>query len=217
MKSSKWVMALAGLGLAWSQVPLAAAQPSVWTKPDSMDMNAPANPAAIVTVPEFPQANRRFAIQRTKGPGNVLRVADQKGRLEILNGGAVVTTIDLGRCFSFSRMNDQHDFGRQGSPQYATVPSDCRVWDGRQWSQTYRTQTTHYKNPCFYQPGFKAKVTQGAGGRMIETIGRGAGIVWDTQQTFTVDATVKYDEALGFFRSFDVGYIGQIVVVNEIK
>jgi hypothetical protein len=220
MTFSKRLVALLGLCFGWPQIPAALAQTADWTKPDWASTDAPASPAAIVAIPEFPQANRRFAIQRSgahSGPGNILRIANQTGRLEILNGDNLVLSINLGRCFSFARMDEQHDFARQGNPQYATAPTDCRVWDGRRWTQTYRTQTSTYRNPCYYQPGYTARVAAGSNGRLVETTGAGPGIVWDNQRTFQVRTAVIYDEPLGFFRMFDVGYIGKVDILNEIK
>jgi hypothetical protein len=220
MRLLKWLVPMfAGIALAVGPTPPAMAQVN-WAQPDSASMDVPPNPAAIVTIPEFPQAGRQFAIQRSGprgGPGNILKVANQNGRLEIWNGENMAFSFDLGRCFSFSRFDAQHNFGQSGNPMYATAPSDCRVWDGRRWNQTYRTQTSFYRNPCLYQPGYTAKVTGSPGGRIVETSGEGQGIVWDTQQTFPVKSIVKYDEGLGFFRMFNAGYIGQVDVLNEIK
>jgi hypothetical protein len=196
---------------------VACAAPVPPSKPDWQAMDAPTDPAAIVTVPEFPQADRRFAIQRSRGGGTIMRVADAKGRLDILDGSHVVTSITLGRCFSFSRMNENHDFGRLGAPEYATTPADCRAWDGRRWTQTYKTQTPYYRNPCIYEPEFVASVKVANGTRTINTVGTGHGKVLDTGETFSLNPTVTFDEALGFFRSFDVGYIGRVEVLNEVK
>ena len=73
-----------------------------------------------------------------------------------------------------------------------------------------------YRNPCLYQPDL-ARVTPGPRGRLIETTGTGIGIIWDTQKTFQFDTDVIYDEATEFFRMINVGYIGKIDVLNEIK
>ena len=70
---------------------------------------------------------------------------------------------------------------------------------------------------CYHQPGYTARVAAGSSGRLVETTGAGPGIVWDNQRTFQVRTAVIYDEALGFFRMFDVGYIGKVDVLNEIK
>jgi hypothetical protein len=197
---------------------LALACGRAWAeKPDWQSMDAPSDPAAIVTVPEFPEVNRAFAIQRSRGTGTVMRVADAKGRLEILDGDKVVTSFRLGRCLSFSRMNAQHDFGAQGSPQYATAPADCRVWNSRRWTQTYKTQTTYYRNPCVYEPEFVATVEARNGTRLVHTLGTGRGQILDNGKTFSINTNVTFDESLGFFRMFDVGYIGRIDVLNEIK
>ena len=146
-----------------------------------------------------------------------MRVSDAKGRLDIMAGERVITSITLGRCFSFSRMNETHDFGGQGSPEYATTPSDCRAWNGRRWTQTYKTQTPYYRNPCTYEPEFAASIKTDNGSRTLQTVGVGHGTVLDTGQQFRINHTVTFDEALGFFRAIDVGYIGRIDVISEVK
>lgn len=70
---------------------------------------------------------------------------------------------------------------------------------------------------AFTSPPIPARVNPGTGGRIIETTGAGQGIGWDTQRPFAVKMSVAYGEGIGFFRSFDIGYIGQVDVLNEIR
>ena len=84
--------------------------------PDSQSMDTPANPNAVVELPRYPLAGRSFAIERAGGAVGLMKVADESGRIEIWADQALVQSITLGPCFSFSRMDEQHDFGRQGKP-----------------------------------------------------------------------------------------------------
>lgn len=186
--------------------------------PDSQSMDLPKDPAAIVEIPRFPVQGRSFAIERSTGAGDLLKVVDQNGTLEMFQGSFPVTSITLGPCLSFSRMNDQHDFGRQGKPEYATAPPDCRVWDGRRWNENYKTQTSYYHNPCLYESDFVARIIPGKdGSKIVETTGNGQGVVLDSGNEFEFNHKVVYDDKLQFFRSFSVGYVGVVRVLNEVK
>lgn len=216
----RWTVAAMALAtLAMAPFP-ALAQRVDFKKPDWVSPDPPPNPAAVVTIPDFPQVGRKFAIKRSgrgSGSGDTMRVADGNGRLDILDGKRVVQYINLARCFSFSRMNDNHDWGKQGKPQWATSPSDCKVWDGRRWSQTYKTQVPQLRNPCYYQPAFEAHVSGAPGNFVVEVRGNGPALFTDRNEPFQVRTYVKWEETLGFFRTVDVGYVGRIDVLNEIK
>ncbi len=220
MRTAGLAVVMTFLGAAFFATSQASAQALDYTKPDWVSPEPPPNPAAVVTIPEFPQANRKFSIKRSgrgSGAGDVLRVADGSGRLDILDGGKLVQYVSLSRCFGFARMDDNHDWAKNGKPQFATAPPDCKVWDGRKWAQTYKTQMRRLNNPCYYQPEFTAKVSGAAGNRIVEVSGNGPGLVYDTKESFQVRTFVRWEEGLGFFRLFNVGYVGQIEVVNEIK
>ena len=185
--------------------------------PDSQSMDIPADPNAVVELPRYPLLGRSFAIERSKGAGNLMKVADESGRLEIWADQQLVESITLGPCFSFSRMDEQHDFGRQGKPEFATAPPDCRVWEGRHWNNSFKTQTSYYRNPCYYEGSFVALVRPKDGGRVVETSGRGQGVVMDSGRPFGFQTHVLWDDQLKFYREFDVGYVGKIRILSEVK
>ena len=114
-------------------------------------------------------------------------------------------------------MNEEHDFGRQGKPEFATAPPDCRVWEGRRWNNSFKTQTSYLRNPCYYEGSFVAHVPPKDGGRVVETSGDVEGLVMDTGRPFTFRTHVLWDDRLKFFREFDVGYVGKIRILSEVK
>lgn len=194
--------------------------------------NAPANTSNIITLPLFPKEGRQFEIRRTyvtkrlsrwnrrtppEGYLETLKVADSNGTLEFWRGGLLIYTIQLGKCFSLARMDEDHDFGESGTPAYFTAPPDCKVWSGRNWHQTYRTITTTRTSPCVYEAKRSASVTRSGGVRLVSSHTRihmteekdGSTRGWSTR--------VQYDDGLSFFKMFNVGYVGRVEVLREIK
>ena len=208
-----------------------ACAPKVYLK-DWQAMDAPAEKSQIVTLPAFPKEGRQFEIRRTymttsssrwnrrtpqEGYLETLKVADNNGTLEFWRQGKLIHTIRLGKCFSFAMTDENHDFGARGAPAYFTAPPDCKVWEGRKWHQSYRTVTTTRTLPCVYEAKRSAAVKGSGGARLIRS---GTQIhMTEERDGSTKDWSnwVEYDESLGFFKMFNVGYVGKVEVLREIK
>ena len=183
--------------------------------PDQASMNTPQDPAQIIVVPEWPTPGKRFLVERD-GQQEIWLVKDNNGTIEFIDSSTQQTKfwIRLGRCLSFSYLQgpgaSPHDFGAMGQPAYHTVPPDCKVWNGRTWSQTYAVQMPRLSNPCYYGPRRKATV-EGTPGRRhvtsdssVEITGPGVRGGYSTTQY-----RVIYSEEMQFFKELAPGYIGR--------
>ncbi|MCH8839514.1 MAG: hypothetical protein IH831_02320 [Planctomycetes bacterium] len=199
---------------------------------DWQAIDAPAETANIVTLPAFPEGGRQFEIRRTymttrpsrwnrrtpsEGYLETLKVADNHGTLEFWREGKLIHTIRLGKCFSFAMMDENHDFAARGAPAYFTAPPDCKVWNGRKWHQSYRTLTTTRTLPCVYEAKRSATVTGSGGARLVRS---GTRIhMTEERDGSTKDWSnwVEYDVSQRFFKKFNVGYVGKVEILREIK
>lgn len=193
--------------------------------PDEASMNAPPDTKEILILPGYPKAGRRFLVERD-GAQETWFVKDSAGTIEFIDPGSqrVKFSIRLGPCFSFSILRrpggrSTHDFGAMGKPAYHTVPSDCQVWNGRVWTQTYAVQMPTLPQPCYYGARRKAKVEGPPGDRLVtsdssvEITGPGVrgGIAWSEYR-------IVYSEKLQFFKELSPGYIGtKAVIIRELK
>lgn len=196
-------------------VACAAVQPL----PDQASMDA-SDPAKILVLSEYPTSGKKYLVERD-GQQEIWLVKDKQGTIEFIDQASqrVKLSIKLGPCFSFANMPRQHDFGAVGKPAYHTAPEDCRVWDGRTWTQTYAVQIPRLHQPCYYGARRKAKVEGPPGHRLVtsdssvEITGPGVpgGYYW-TQYRIT------YSEELEFFKELSPGYIGRkAVILRELK
>ena len=198
---------------------------------DWQAQDAPGEPSEIITLPQFPKAGRAFEVRRTytttrssranrrtppEGYRELLKVADSEGTLEFWRDGRRVHTIKLGQCFSFAKMDKNHDFGKRGSPAYFTAPADCRVWEGRAWDQTYRTLVVGWHAPCVYEARRQATIIKDGNRSLV----RAATDITMTQEKDRVTKSwsnvAEYDPDAKFFRMFDVGYVGKVEVLSEV-
>lgn len=225
------MMRFAWLGMICTGLALTACAPKEYMK-DWQAEDAPANPAEIVTLPTYPKAGRTFKIHRTfpttnsyranrktppEGYAETLKVADDEGALEFWRDGRLIHTIKLGPCYSFAKLDENHDFAKRGSPAYFTAPPDCRLWDGRDWLQTYRTLVVGWTAPCVYEATRWATFVNDGGRRIVRSH---TGIVMTMEKdysTHTWSKDVDYDPETKFFRVFDVGYVGKVEVLEEIS
>lgn len=208
-----------------------ACAPKEYVK-DSQAIDAPAEKTQMVTLPAFPEKGRQFEIRRTylttsssrgnrrtppEGHLETLKVADKNGTLQFWRQGNLIHTIRLGKCFSFAMMDENHDFAARGAPAYFTAPPDCKVWSGRKWHQTYRTVTTTRTLPCVYEAKRSAAVTGSGNARLIRS---GTQIhMTEERDGSTKDWSnwVEYDVSQRFFKKFNVGYVGKVEILREIK
>lgn len=188
----------------------AAAQPL----PDAASMTAPAHAGQILVLPTYPAAGKRYLVERD-GQREVWVVRDDKGRIDFVDEATQRTkaSITLGPCFSFAKL-PRHDFSEVGKPAYHTAPEDCRVWDGREWTQTYGVQIRGLPQPCAYGARRSVKVSGPVGRRLatarsfVDITGPGV------QGGFARDQYhVVYSEELRFFKELSPGYIGRQTVV----
>ena len=199
---------------------------------DWQSMEMPEDPADIITVPRFPEEGRQFEIRRTYltkrssrarrrtpsgGYVEILKVVDSRGGLQFWRKGEWIHSIRLGECLSFANLDNSHDFAARGSPAFFTAPPDCKVWEGREWHQTYRTLVPGWPKPCVYEAKRRANVYRTENGRRFKAS-------TEIDMTMEKDGTmhswsnvVVYDENLGFFSEFDVGYVGRVEVLREIE
>lgn len=199
---------------------------------DWQSMELPSEESQVITVPAFPEAGRTFKIHRTfttkrskwakrrtppEGYDELLKVADSEGTLEFWRDGKLIHAIQLGPCLSFAKMDRNHDFAKQGSPAYFTAPSDCRVWDGREWHQTYRTLVVGWHNPCVYEAKRRAYFMGDGDGLRVRTSTDIEMTVEKNWRTNSWSSVVEYDPELQFFRMFNVGYVGRVEVLEEVK
>lgn len=199
---------------------------------DKQSEDAPADPSQIITLPKYPAEGRKFEIRRTyrtnrssrllrvtppEGVIETLIVKDGQGKLEFRRDGRYIHTIYLGQCFSFAKMDDNHDFRARGSPSFVTSPPDCRVWNDRTWQQTYGTLVQGWNNPCIYEARRRAKVYRD-GDRLMFRSDEDIHMTMEKNgKTYDFSHEVIYDTTLGFFRMFNVGYVGRVEVLREIK
>ncbi len=209
------------LGCLMLVVGCAAMQPL----PDQASMDAPQDPAQIIVLPEWPTPGKRYLVKRD-GSQEIWLVKDNQGTIEFVDPSSqqVKFSIKLGPCFSFAILKRPggrsiHDFEAMGKPAYHTAPPDCKVWDGRTWTQTYAVQMPTLPQPCYYGARRKAKVEGPPGDRLVtssssvQVTGPGVrgGVAWDEYR-------IVYSEKLGFFKELSPGYIGRkAVIVRELK
>jgi len=140
--------------------------------PDQASMDAPQDPAQIIVLPEWPTPGKRYLVERD-GQQEIWLVKDSNGTIEFIDPSTQQRKfwIKLGRCLSFSYLQgpraSPHDFGAVGQPAYHTAPPDCKVWDGRTWTQTYAVQMPRLSQPCYYGARRKAKVEGTPGQRLV--------------------------------------------------
>lgn len=187
--------------------------------PDQASMDAPSDPKNIITLPEYPTPGKKYLVERD-GDQEIWVVKDDQGSIDFLDPSSqrVKLSIKLGPCFSFAKLPN-HDFGAIGKPAYHTVPPDCRVWDGRTWTQIYHVQVPALSNPCAYAANRRAKVTGSAGERSVATTSNveitGPGVRGGYAAR---THTVVFSEKMGFFRELAPGYIGsKAIVIREVK
>lgn len=187
----------------------------------------------VVTLDRYPKAGRAFEVRRIyrtnrdsrwnrrtppEGYIETLKVADDKGRLEFWRDGKRIHTIWLGECFSFASMDENHNFAAQGKSALFTAPTDCKLWDGREWHQTYRTLVQGWVNPCVYEAKRVARFIDTGEGK--PTVIRSESTIHMTMEkngrTHDWKDWVEYDVNLRFPRAFNVGYIGTVQVIKEL-
>lgn len=194
------------------------------TLPDEAAMNAPPNPRDVLILPKYPAQGRKFLVQRDREE-EIWLVKDTEGTIEFLDlkSREVKFSIKLGPCFSFSVLqgpgSSTHNFGAMGKPAYHTVPEDCKVWDGRTWTQTYAVQMPRLPQPCYYGARRRAKVEGPPGDRLVTSDSSveitGPGVRGGIART---DYRLVYSEKLNFFKELSPGYIGRkTVVIRELK
>jgi len=193
--------------------------------PDQASQDSPADPNGIVVVPRYPAQGKRYLIDRD-GQQEIWRVKDDRGTIEFIDPSTqqVKFSITLGPCLSFAvlqRPTDQstHDFAAMGKPAYHTAPPDCKVWNGRTWSQTYAVQMPRLAQPCYYGARRSATV-EGLPGRRLVTSRSSVDITGPGVPGGYVQATylIVYSEELSFFRELAPGYIGRRArVLRELE
>lgn len=193
---------------------------------------APGVSTQVVELDRFPKAGRVFEVRRTyvtsresrwnrrtppEGYIEQLKVADNKGRLEFWRNGQFIHTIWLGECFSFASMDENHDYAAEGQPASFTAPADCRLWDGREWHQTYRTLVKGWVNPCVYEAKRLAKFVRLPDGKTSVRTETAIHLTVEKDgSTHDLRNWVEYDPDKKFFRAFDVGYVGSVQVIREL-
>lgn len=199
---------------------------------DWQSADAPNDVSDIIVLPEYPEAGRTFEIRRTyetnrrdrakrktppEGYLEILKVVDEKGTLEFWRDGNFIHRVQLGKCFSFAKMDKHHNFAAGGAPAFSTAPPDCRVWPGRQWHQTYSSLVVGWNRPCVYEAKRVVDIsTDTGGGRIVSSTSLIHMTMEKDGQTFDWKNLVRYDENLRFFKNFDIGYVGSVVVLREI-
>ena len=187
--------------------------------PDQASQDTPVDISKIVVIPEYPTAGTKYVIDRD-GQQEVWLVKDGRGTIEFIDPatGQVKFFITPGPCFSFAVLRgpraSTHDFGAVGRPAYHTVPADCRVWDGRTWTQTYAVQMPRLPQPCYYGARRRAVVV-GDPGRRLVTSSSSVDITGPGVPGGYAQATyqIVYSEELGFFKELSPGYIGRKAIV----
>ena len=223
-----WSMILAGLIAGIAVTAAAKNYLQDWQSAD-----APQDKSEIVTIPEFPRKGRHFEVLRTynnpyhkyqmkrktppEGQKEILKVDNDKGALQFWRKGKFVFSIKLGPCFSFAKMDKHHDFAARGSPAYLTAPPDCRIWNGREWHETYRTLVVGWSNPCVYETKSKALVQKTENGRILTSFADIHMTMENDGKTYDYSNFVVFDEKLKFFKEISVGYIGRVVVLREVS
>ena len=187
--------------------------------PDQASIEAPSDPKVIIVLPEYPIAGKRYLVERD-GTQEIWVVKDNRGTIDFLDPSSkkVKLSITLGPCFSFARL-PRHDFSAVGKPAYHTVPEDCKVWDGRVWTQTYAVQIPTLAQPCYYEARRKAKVEGQPGSRLVKSDSSvditGPGVRGGYARR---DYQIVYSEQLQFFKELSPGYIGNVaIIVRELK
>ena len=188
--------------------------------PDEASMNVPPNPKDVLVLPKYPTPGKKYLVERD-GMQEVWLVKDGEGTIEFVDPSTqqLRLSIQLGPCFSFADMPREHNFAAAGAPAYHTVPPDCRVWDGRTWTQTYKVQMPRLPNPCFYAARREAKVKGPDGDRLVTSASSvditGPGIRGGYVNT---RYTIVYSEKLNFFKELSPGYIGRnAIIIRELK
>lgn len=193
--------------------------------PDEASMDAPSDAARIVVLPEYPASGKKYLVERD-GEQEIWLIKDGHGTIEFVDTSSKLAkfSIKLGPCFSFEMLRrpggrGTHDFGAMGKPAYHTAPRDCRVWDGRTWTQTYAVQMPTLPQPCYYGAQRKAKVEGPAGQRLVTSESwvevTGPGVQGRSEH---VRYRVVYSEALAFFKELSPGYIGRkAVILRELE
>lgn len=187
--------------------------------PDQASMDAPQDAKDTIILPEYPAPGKKYLVERD-GSQEIWVVKDGQGSIDFLDPSSqrVKLSIKLGPCFSFAQLPN-HDFGAMGKPAYHTAPPDCRVWDGRTWTQTYHVQVPRLSNPCAYAANRRTRVTGSTGERLVTTTTNvditGPGVRGGyTARTHSV----VFSEEMGFFRELAPGYIGsKAIVIRELK
>ncbi|MBI4182823.1 MAG: hypothetical protein HY521_02350 [Proteobacteria bacterium] len=204
---------------------LVAACSAMQPLPDAASMDSPSAPDKIVVIPEFPTPGKRYVVERD-GEQEVWLVKDNQGTLEFLDQSSqqLKFSIKLGPCFSFEVMRrpggvGTHDFGAMGKPAYHTAPPDCRVWDGRTWTQTYAVQMPRLSQPCYYGAQRKAKIEGPPGDRLVTSdswvVVTGPGVRGGSEQSAH---RIVYSEKLQFFKELSPGYIGRrAIILRELE
>lgn len=198
---------------------------------DWQSTDGPNDPSKIVTIPRYPEQGRKFEIRRIyltenldrkklqtprEGYIETLKVSNGNGILEFWRDNKLIHTITLGECFSFAKMDEHHNFARQGSPAYFTAPPDCTVWDGREWHQTYKSLVGGWEKPCVYEAKRQAKILAAGNGKNFISISNLHLTMEKNGKTYNWSNYVEFDGDLQFFAMFDVGYLGRVEVLREI-
>jgi len=209
--------ALRSLIVTWFAFSIAACATA--SLPDQASQDTPADSSKIVVIPDYPTAGAKYLVDRN-GQLEVWLVKDGRGTIEFIDGATSQPkfSITLGPCFSFAVLRgpqaSTHDFGAVGKPAYHTVPADCRVWDGRTWTQTYAVQMPRLAQPCYYGARRRAVVVGESGSRLVTSSSSvditGPGVRGGYAQT---TYQIVYSEELGFFKELAPGYIGRKAIV----
>ena len=198
---------------------LAAGCAATQPLPDAASMNAPADAVQVLVLPTYPTVGKRYLVERD-GQREVWIVRDGKGRIDFVDETTQQSKLSmvLGPCFSFARL-PRHDFSEVGKPAYHTAPEDCRVWNGREWTQTYGVQVRGLPQPCAYGARRSVRVSGPAGQRLaaadsdVEITGPGVRGGYARERY-----RVVYSEELQFFKEVSPGYIGrQAIVLRQLK
>lgn len=221
---------LAWLILLLGSLGLTACAPKEYMK-DWQSQDAPEDRGEIVTLPTYPESGRAFNIRRTytttrssranrrtpaEGYLETLKVVDDQGTMEFWRDGRRIHTINLGPCYSFAKMDKNHDFEGRGSPAYFTAPPDCRLWDGRDWNQTYRTLVVGWHAPCVYEATRRATFRNDGDHRIVHTYTSIVMTMEKNGSTQSWSNELAYDPETEFFKMFHVGYVGKVEVLGEI-
>ncbi len=194
------------------------------TLPDEASMNAPPNPQDVLVIPEFPRPGSKYLVERD-GEREMWLVKDNQGTIEFIDQSSlkVKFSIKLGPCFSFAILRgptdlSPHNYSAMGKPAYHTVPDDCKVWDGRTWTQTYAVKMPRLPQPCYYGARRAAKVEGSTGNRLVtsdSSVGiTGPGVPGGVARR---KSRIVYSEQLQFFKELSLPHIGSVIIIRELK